>query len=116
MDDTKNDKLNKRALVVFFMVFSGILLPFSGLMLHDALHHNSESIKFITMSFHNVAAIVFTLSSIFHIKYNWQPIIKYIREKQDRMLKYRKEMAVAIITLTFLLLFALYHVQSSHLF
>ena len=115
MENTKNYALNKRALVVFFMIFSGIILPFSGYMLHNALNHNSEYQLFIAMSFHNIAAVVFTVSSIFHIKYNWRSIVNYIREKQNSMLKYRREMVVAIMTITFLLLFALHHVFQHHL-
>jgi hypothetical protein len=66
-------KLNKRAMVVFFMLFSSAILPFSGVVLHDAVLHDSERLKFVPMAFHNIAAIVFAVSAVIHMKYNWNP-------------------------------------------
>jgi uncharacterized membrane protein len=115
MDNLKSEKLNKRVLVIFFLIFSGILLPFSGFMLHQSSNDNLGNIIFIPMSFHVVAAIVFTFASIFHIKYNWRSIVYYIKEKKDSILKYRKEMTVAALTLTILMLLAMHHVFHQHL-
>jgi uncharacterized membrane protein len=109
-----NAKLNKRALVVFFMLFSVAILPFSGFLLHEASAHDLERPRFIAMALHNVAAIVFTIATIVHIKYNWKPIIHYIRDKKDRLIKYPQEMAIAGSTLAILLLIAIVHVTQSH--
>jgi hypothetical protein len=107
-------KLNKRALVVFFMLFSAAILPFSGLMLHEAGSHDSQKLQFIAMALHNVAAIVFTIFTIVHLKYNWKPIINYVKDKKNRLIKYPKEMAIAGSTLAILLLFSIIHVTQSH--
>jgi hypothetical protein len=107
-------KLNKRALVVFFMLFSALILPFSGLMLHEAGSHDSQKLQYLAMALHNVAAIVFTISTLVHLKYNWKPILNYIRDKKDRLVKYPKEIAIAGSTLVILLLFSILHVTQSH--
>jgi len=109
-----NVKLNKRALVLFFMLFSAAILPFSGLMLHEASSHGAERLQFLVMALHNVAAIVFTISTLAHLKYNWKPILNYIRDKKDRLIKYPKEMAIAASTLGILLLFSVIHVTHFH--
>ena len=110
----ENTKLNKRALVVFFMLFSAAILPFSGLMLHEAGSHDFQRLQFMAMALHNVAAIVFTISTIAHLKYNWRPILNYIRNKKDHLLKYPRELAIAGTTLGVLLLVSIIHVTQSH--
>jgi len=111
MDSTK---LNKRALVVFFMLFSAAILPFSGLMLQEASFHASTRPLFIAMALHNVAAIVFTIATMIHIKYNWKPIVNYIRDKKNHLVRYPKEMALAGSTLVILLLISIIHVTQNH--
>ena len=107
-------RLNKRALILFYMLFSAAILPVSGFLLHDSISHNSEHIKFITMAFHNVAAIVFTVSALFHIKLVWKPITNYVRSNSGFLVKYPREMLIACSTLSFLLILAILHVTQSH--
>jgi hypothetical protein len=111
MDDAK---LNNRALILFLMLFSAAILPFSGIALHEAISHGSERLKFVAMGFHNVAATIFTLSTLVHLKYNWKPILNYIKDKRDRLLKYPREMAIAGSTVVILILFSMLHVLHSH--
>jgi hypothetical protein len=91
------------------------MLPFSGLMLHEAINHNSESLKFISMGLHNVAAIVFAISAVIHLKYDWNPLINYVKDKKNKLLNYPREMAIAGSTLIILLLLATFHVLHNHL-
>ena len=109
-----NSKLNKRVLVVFFMLFSAAILPFSGLMLHEASSHDVERLQFLAMALHNVAAIVFTISTLVHLKYNWRPLTNYIRNKKDQLIKYPKEIAIAGATLGILLMFSILHAFNFH--
>ena len=97
------------------MLFSGIQLPFSGYLLHHYLNNNEGNIIFIPMSFYVFSSIVFTVAVTFHLKYNWRPMLRYIKEKSDGLLRYRKEMLIAALTILFLVTFALRHVLQHHM-
>jgi hypothetical protein len=96
------------------MLFSAVQLPVSGILLHDSSAHGSARLKFIAMAFHNVAAVVFAVSAAIHVKYNWKAIINYLKDKQVRLLKYPREMAIAGSTLAILLLLSVIHVLHNH--
>lgn len=106
--------LNRRAIVTFFMLFSFATLPLSGVLLHESVLHGTEHLKFLSMAFHNVAAIVFTLSAVVHVKYNWRSIVRYLLDNRHRLARYSREVAIAGSTLVILLLFSLMHVMHSH--
>ena len=69
-----------RRRVSLIMLFAFLALIPSGILMHlnDApgLHND----KFIPMAVHNVTATIFVISGIFHIKYNFNLIKKYIAE------------------------------------
>ncbi|MCJ7435428.1 MAG: DUF4405 domain-containing protein [Anaerolineales bacterium] len=115
MNTTTSTQLNKRALTFFFMIFSAIILPFSGVPLHEALNHNTEVLKFFSMGLHNVAAIVFCVSAIIHINLNWKAILNYLKSKKDELVRYPREMAIAGLTIIVLLLIVISHIVSTHI-
>ncbi|HPG38267.1 MAG TPA: DUF4405 domain-containing protein [bacterium] len=101
-------KVNKRVLTVFFMIFSGVLLPFSGIILHTQ-EGATGSLYFTAMGVHNLAALVFTIFSILHVKYNWKPITQYFRDKKTSLTGYRKELVISLASFFLLLLLILFH-------
>jgi len=115
MNATTSTQLNKRALTFFFMVFSAAILPFSGIPLHEALNHNAETLKYFSMGLHNVAAVVFCISTIIHIRLNWKAIINYVKSKRDELLRYPREMAIAGLTIIVLLVAVISHIMSTHI-
>ena len=115
MENKKTSKLNKRALVFFLMLFSASILPFSGFLMHEATNHGTESVRFLSMGFHNVASIMFAMSLLLHLKFNWKPIINYLRNKQSMHIKYLKEMAIAGTILLSSLGFMVVHIFAAHL-
>jgi len=115
MNSTTPTQLNKRALVFFFMIFSAAILPFSGIPLHEAFNHNAEVLKYFSMGLHNVAAIVFAISAIIHIKLNWKAILNYLKSKKDELVRYPREMTIAGLTIIVLLLIVISHILRSHI-
>ena len=115
MNTAQTKQLNVRVMVVFFMVFSGVILPFSGVLMHEAANHQASGLHWITMGLHNVASIVFAISALLHIKFNWKAILNYIQDKKAKVLRYPKEMAIAGITLGVLLVLVTAHVVGQHL-
>jgi hypothetical protein len=111
MMNSTNHTLNKRALVFFYLIFSGVILPISGLMLHAS---SSDRVKFIAMVLHNMAAIVFTITSIVHVRYNWKPIVNYVQAKHGSMMQYRRELAIVSVTIISLLILGICHLLVMH--
>lgn len=69
-----------RRRVSLFMVITFILLIPSGIMMHlnDGTVLNSS--KHLAMMIHNLCAVIFVITGMFHIKYNFILIKKYITE------------------------------------
>jgi len=115
MNNARTRQLNTRVMVVFFMIFSAAILPFSGFLLHEVSNHEIEGLRFVAIGFHNVASIVFAVATLIHVKYNLKAILNYIQDKKEKVLRYPKEMAIAGITLTVMLLLVTIHVVGQHL-
>ena len=115
MNTARAEQLNKRVMVVFFMMYSAAILPFTGFLMHEAANHNANSLHWITMGLHNVTSIVFAISVLIHVKYNLRAILNYIRDKKEKVLRYPKEMAIAGITLAVMLFLVTAHVMGHHL-
>ena len=82
-------------MVVFFMIFSAVILPFSGFLMHETANHHVAGVHWVTMGLHNVASIVFTVAALIHVKYNLKAIQNYIQDKKEKVLRYPKEMSIA---------------------
>ena len=115
MNIAKTKQLNIRVMVVFFMIFSAAILPFSGLLMHASANHQADRLHWVTMGLHNVASIVFAVAVLLHVKYNLKAIQNYIQDKKEKVLRYPKEMALAGITLAIMLLLVTAHVVGQHL-
>ncbi|HPS87616.1 MAG TPA: DUF4405 domain-containing protein [Spirochaetota bacterium] len=84
MKKTANNNLtNKntgRRIASLFMLSAFIVLIPSGILMHlnDTPGLNND--KFFAMAVHNISAMIFVVSGIFHIKFNLKLIKKYIAE------------------------------------
>lgn len=94
MDQIKKP-FSKRAFITNAMFFSGALLPFSGYMNHRLQILPVTGSRHFWMSVHDMAAILFTISVVIHIYYNWHSLTKYI--KKPRNIKISKEALTALI-------------------
>lgn len=100
---------SKRAFIANTMFFSGALLPFSGYMNHRLQSEPITGSRHFWMSVHDMTAILFTISVVIHIYYNWNSLKKYINNAQN--LKISKEAIAA-----FVIVLAIVGLFSSHAF
>lgn len=80
-ETNKQTKTNRgRRIAALIMLSAFIFLIPSGILMHlndtPGLHND----KFFAMAVHNLSAIIFVVSGIFHIKFNYKLIKKYIVE------------------------------------
>ena len=95
-------KNNGRGLASMIMLVTFIMLIPSGIMMHIYDIPGNSSAKHFAMGMHNVCALIFVVSGVFHLKYNFRVIIKYISE-------YRRELVItSYLTLIILILSVLH--------
>lgn len=79
----KTDKVKKnngRRNASLFMFFTFIILIPSGIMMHVNDAPGLSEQRFHAMAVHNICAVIFAVSGILHIKYNFNIIRKYLSE------------------------------------
>ncbi len=89
---------NGRGFASMVMLVAFCMLIPSGIMMHIYDSPGGEGSRYIAMGMHNIFAIIFVVAGIFHMRYNFRAITRYISA-------YRKEFAVtALFTIAILLL------------
>ena len=84
----KKKSFNKRAFASVAMFLSGILLPLSGIMNHQLAFSAMTQQYHFWMSVHNMSALIFCISAVTHVTYNWRALLHYINKvKSQRMSK-----------------------------
>jgi hypothetical protein len=98
MNEQPKQPLNRRQLNVMMMFFSFILLPFSGMIIHNT-HGMSERepLRHFAMSVHNLAAAIFLITCIIHLFANRKALIKYIANKTSEYTGVKREALVAFL-------------------
>ncbi len=98
MNETKKPPLNKRSLNVLLMLFSFILLPPSGIIIHST-HElaERETLRHFAMSVHNLSAIIFLSTCLIHLVVNRKVLFKYISEKTTQYIHLKREVLIAIL-------------------
>jgi hypothetical protein len=93
--NVKKKSFNRRAFISIVMFFSGLSLPFSGLMNHKLQFEQLTMERHFWMTVHNSAAILFTIFAIIHISYNWRILINYAKKSKEIFIS--KEALIAIV-------------------
>jgi hypothetical protein len=92
-------KFNKRAFYSTVMLVSGILLPVSGILNHQTGFDGLTPERHFWMSVHNVAAILFTIFGILHVKLNWKPMKNYLNKARTVMLSKEALYGIALVVI-----------------
>ena len=103
---------NKRAFVADAMFFSGVLLPFSGYMNHRLQIEFIIGSRHFWMSVHDMAAILFTISVVIHVYYNWRSLVKYINKSKNIRIS-REAFSAFIVVLAIVGLFSIHAFHAS---
>jgi hypothetical protein len=92
-------RFNKRAFVSIAMFVSGLLLPVSGIMLHEFQFEPLTKARHFWMSVHNMGAFLFTIFVVIHISYNWRSLIHYIKMIKGIAISKETVMAILLVVL-----------------
>ena len=97
MNESQKQQLNRRSLNVLVMLFSFILLPPSGIIIHST-HElaERETIRHFAMSVHNLSAIIFLSACVIHIVINRKVLFKYISTKTAEYVDLKREVIIAM--------------------
>jgi hypothetical protein len=90
---------NKRAFVSIVMFISGLLLPVSGIMLHELQFEPLTTARHFWMSVHNMAAFLFTIFVVIHISYNWRCLIRYAKKIKGIAVSKEAVMAILLVVM-----------------
>jgi hypothetical protein len=81
MNKTKK-RINKRKVVSLTLLLSAIMMPVSALITH--IRHNQEVVSHKWLHYHFVFGVIFVVSSIFHVVYNWKTLKHYLTGKKNK--------------------------------
>jgi len=95
IDEKPQKAFNSRAFVSSAMIISFLFLPASGIMMHELQSEVLTIQRHFWMSVHNISALLFTVFALFHIKYNWKPLVNHFHKIKGAVLS--KEAVSAIL-------------------
>ncbi len=61
------------------------------------------------MSMHNAASLLFVVAAIVHVILNWKALIHYVRARIGEYLRFKRELLIAVLGVSGLVLFAASH-------
>ena len=102
-----NKKINWRSFTSIYMGFSFILMAITGIVLYIAppgrvAYWSNWFFIGLTktdwQSIHTIFSFLFVASGIFHIIFNWKPLLNYLRRKAKESLKVRREFVLTSFT------------------
>jgi len=102
---------NQRAFTAFLMTFSGVGLPISGYANHLLQFAPFQLPRHAWMSAHNILAIIFVISAIWHIVLNRKALGNHFVNLKTRIPLIRREAMLA-----FAIVFVVSFVSISHAF
>ncbi len=93
----------------FIDVVSGIILYTPGHFLHS-LHVNPFGLGFREWAvWHTIIGFVLTFAAIYHMVFNWRPLVAYIRQRGKAIWQVRREFAWALLISAYLTLATVYY-------
>lgn len=108
--------LKARGLVSFLIFLSFLTMTITGIILYltpqgrIAYWVNWKLLglgKGEWEAIHLFTSLLFIITGIFHLVYNWKPFINYIRDKATGASKLKTEMAVSLIIMLAIIIFAI---------
>lgn len=93
--------LNMRALTLFLLTISFIMMFVSGALLDDIEFKSKLVESIVSKVFHKVGVSIFFLIALIHIYYNWKPFLRYFKKN-----KYWKELLLSSVIVAVVILFS----------
>ncbi len=110
-------RINARKLTSQFLIFGFLIMAITGLVLFVVpVGRNARWINWTLIGLdkadwehlHLLASLLFISAGIFHISFNWKPIINYFKSKISEGLQARRELAIAIVVTAFVVVSGLF--------
>ena len=73
--------MNKRAIVSLILLFSLIMMPVSGIIVH-ATHR--AAISHTWLHLHGLFGVIFLIAALCHVVYNWRILKNYLAGKNRK--------------------------------
>ncbi len=87
---------NKRGFISILSAFAFLTLPFTGLFMHKARETSDAFGIHLWMGAHNIFAVLFLITAVLHIKYNWQTLISHIKKGALKLTGLSRETLAAL--------------------
>jgi hypothetical protein len=110
MNKADSRSLNMRALTVLMMACSFACLPPAGFALHFASAAPFQPTRHLLMTIHDLAGLIFLAALVLHLKFNWRPLLNYLRVTSGRLGTYRRELLIAGLSVATPLALGILHV------
>lgn len=101
--------ISPRALASVALFCAGVWLVPSGIALHFASYEGDTRWSHLFMSVHNAASLFFLIAAIVHVILNWKVLTHYIRARVGEYLRFKRELWIAVLVVSGLVLFAASH-------
>jgi hypothetical protein len=112
-------KINKRGLVSFLTLFGFLIMSLTGLVLYVMPEGRVAYWilwEFVGLSktdwgnIHILSSILFIVAGVFHIYFNWKPLMNYLRDKVRKGIRLRRELLISSVLSVWIILGALWPV------
>lgn len=103
MNHLKKKPFNQRAFVALMAVFTGALLPFSGLILHSLRGRGYFSGRHAWFILHTILGVIFLVLLCWHLYLNRRPFLHYLKTAPGDSLPLSREARWALIIVAVIL-------------
>ncbi len=113
---TKYVGINWRSFISIYMIFSFVIMTITGIILYISppgriAHWSNWLLLGITkedwQSLHTLFSFIWIVAMVFHLIFNWKPIVSYIRKKVEGRNRIKIELVLAA-ALSFIVFFGTY--------
>jgi hypothetical protein len=81
----------------------------SGIVLQVVSHEGDTRWIHLFMSTHNTASLVFVAAAVLHVTLNWKALTHYVRDRVGEYIRFKRELAIAVLGVSGLVLFVASH-------
>jgi hypothetical protein len=113
----KEKGFHNRGFITFLTALSFLIMTLTGIVLYFVPHGRVAywvDWRFFGLTktnwgnIHIVSSILFAAAGVYHIYYNWKPLVNYIVNKISGGLRLKKELAIACLISVFVILGSIY--------
>ena len=104
-----NTGFNKRGFVSMLAALSFLTLPVTGLLMHKAREGADVFGNHLWMGAHNIFAVLFLVTAVFHIQYNWAVLLVYMKKGEQKLTWLSRETGAALGVFVVVILLTVSH-------